>query len=160
MTHRAHPSHTPDDANVAAMVRDAEASCEARGLAFTPLRREVFELVCRHDNPVSAYELLDDLKEVRDGAAPVTVYRALEFLLSAGLVHRLAALNAYTACHGHEPGHGGLLLVCGNCSNVVELEDAELQRNIARSAADLRFETSPDPVEVRGICSACRHRAS
>jgi Fur family zinc uptake transcriptional regulator len=154
--HKASSTHEPTDANVAAMLRDAESVCETRGLTFTPLRREVFELVCRHDNPVGAYELLDELKEIRDGAAPVTVYRALEFLLSAGLVHRVAALNAYTACHGHEPGHGGLLLVCGNCSNVIELEDEELERDIARAAADLRFETAPYPVEVRGICSACR----
>ncbi len=149
-----------DPVDVAVMLRDAQRLCGERGLSFTPLRREVFELVCHHSNPVGAYELLDELKAIRNGAAPVTVYRALEFLLSAGLVHRLAALNAYTACHGHEPGHGGLLLVCGNCSNVIELEDEQLERSIARSAADLRFETAPDPVEVRGICSECRLGAS
>ena len=146
-------------ANTAKMLHDAEVLCAERGLAFTPLRREVFELVCHHNNPVGAYELLDELRAVRNSAAPVTVYRALEFLLAAGLVHRVAALNAYTACHGHEPGHGGLLLVCGNCSNVVELEDEQLERSIARAAADLRFETAPDPVEVRGICSECRRSA-
>jgi Fur family zinc uptake transcriptional regulator len=145
--------------DVAQMLRDAEALCVKRGLVFTPLRREVFALVCRHNNSVGAYELLDELRAVRDNAAPVTVYRALEFLLAAGLVHRVAALNAYTACHGHEPGHGGLLLVCGNCSNVVELESAQLERDIAQAAADLRFETATDPVEVRGICSECRHSA-
>ena len=150
----------PVAANVAEMLHDAETLCGDRGLSFTPLRREVFELVCRHSNPVGAYELLDELKAIRDSAAPVTVYRALEFLLAAGLVHRLAALNAYTACHGHEPGHGGLLLVCGNCSNVIELEDEQLERSIAQTAADLRFETAPDPVEVRGICSECRYRAA
>jgi len=153
-------TYEPDAANVAQMLRYAETLCGSRGLSFTPLRREVFELVCHHHNPVGAYELLDELKAIRDSAAPVTVYRALEFLLSAGLVHRLAALNAYTACHGHEAGHGGLLLVCGNCSNVIELEDEQLERSIARAAADLRFETAPDPVEVRGICSQCRHRAA
>jgi Fur family transcriptional regulator, zinc uptake regulator len=146
--------------NVERMLRDADVLCEARGLAFTPLRREVFELVCRHSNSVGAYELLDELRAVRDSAAPVTVYRALEFLLAAGLVHRVAALNAYTACHGHEPGHGGLLLVCGSCSNVVELESVEIESQIAHAAAAARFETAPDPVEVRGICSQCRAGAA
>jgi Fur family zinc uptake transcriptional regulator len=145
--------------SVAKMLRYAESLCAERGLAFTPLRREVFELVCHHNNSVGAYELLDELRAVRNSAAPVTVYRALEFLLAAGLVHRVAALNAYTACHGHEPGHGGLLLICGNCANVVELEDEQLERSIVRAAADLRFETAPDPVEVRGICSECRYNA-
>jgi Fur family zinc uptake transcriptional regulator len=146
----------PTSSDPAQLLADAERLCSARGLAFTPLRREVFELVCRHANPVGAYELLDELRAVRDSAAPVTVYRALDFLVSAGLVHRLAALNAYTACHGHEPGHGGFLLVCGSCSNVIELEDAELERSIARSASEARFQTAPEPVEVRGICRECR----
>ncbi|NJN51128.1 MAG: transcriptional repressor [Gammaproteobacteria bacterium] len=140
----------------ARLLADAQRLCQTRGLAFTPLRREVFELVCGHTNPVGAYELLDELRAVRDSAAPVTVYRALDFLVSAGLVHRVAALNAYTACQGHQPGHGGFLLVCGSCSNVIELEDAQLERSIAHSAAEARFETAPEPVEVRGICRACR----
>ncbi len=148
------------DHDPAQLLADAERLCVTRGLAFTPLRREVFVLVCGHRNPVGAYELLDELKTIREGAAPVTVYRALDFLVSAGLVHRVAALNAYTACHGHEPGHGGFLLVCGSCSNVIELEDEQLERSIARSASEARFETAPEPVEVRGICRACRSEAT
>lgn len=155
-----HSGESPDpDHDPAQLLADAERLCAARGLAFTPLRREVFVLVCGHRNLVGAYELLDELKTIREGAAPVTVYRALDFLVSAGLVHRVAALNAYTACHGHEPGHGGFLLVCGSCSNVIELEDEQLERSIARSAAEARFETAPEPVEVRGICRACRNDA-
>jgi len=150
-------TETTPAANVAEMLRYAERLCAERGLSFTPLRREIFELVCHHNHSVGAYELLDELRAVRTNAAPVTVYRALEFLLAAGLVHRVAALNAYTACHGHEAGHGGLLLVCGNCANVVELEDEQIERRIAEAARDLRFETAPDPVEVRGICNECRH---
>lgn len=135
---------------------EAERLCTQRGLSFTPLRREVYVLVCRRDGPVGAYELLDELRAARPGAAPVTVYRALDFLVSAGLVHRLAALNAFTACHGHAPGHGGLLLICGNCSNVIELDDEDAASAIARSAADAAFEMAHAPVEVRGLCHACR----
>ncbi len=137
----------------------AEQLCADRGLSFTPLRREVYALICAHGAPLGAYELLDQLKQSRDNAAPVTVYRALEFLVAAGLVHRVAALNAFTACHGHEPGHGGLLLVCKNCSNVFELEDRGIERSISRSAADLAFTTSTDPVEVKGLCQDCQSTA-
>ena len=141
------------------MLADAERVCQERGLSFTPLRREVFELVTRHANPVGAYELLDELKSRRDSAAPVTVYRALDFLISAGLVHRVAALNAFTACHGREPGHGGLLLICGNCSTVVELEDDRVARALAETTADARFDAAPEPIEVRGLCRECRRGA-
>jgi Fur family transcriptional regulator, zinc uptake regulator len=139
-----------------AKMRFAEQLCRDRGLSFTALRREVYALICEHASPLGAYELLDLLKRTRPNAAPVTVYRALEFLVAAGLVHKLAALNAFTACHGHAPGHGGLLLVCRRCSNVIELEDRRLERTISQTAADRRFATSSDPVEVRGLCEDCQ----
>jgi len=149
------------DPSVSRALRHAEAICAEKNLAFTPLRREVFELVCRHSNPVGAYELLDELKLTRKNAAPVTVYRALDFLMSAGLVHKVTALNAFTACDTHEPGHRGLLLVCGKCSNVIELEDPRLDQRISETAAGVHFETSSDLVEVRGLCEDCRsERAS
>jgi Fur family zinc uptake transcriptional regulator len=141
-------------------MRAAEALCADRGLSFTPLRREVFSLVCGQDHPVGAYELLDQLKQRRENAAPVTVYRALDFLVRAGLVHRVSALNAYTACHRCAPGHGGLLLVCGQCSHVIELEDQRLEQRISRTAADANFQTSSGPVEVRGVCEGCRSRSA
>ena len=140
---------------VAKTLRFAEALCEEKGLSFTPLRREIFALVLAHDAPVGAYELLDELKQDRPNAAPVTIYRALDFLVEAGLVHRLAALNAYTACDTQLPGHGGLMLICGSCSNVIEFEDAAVEASITKSAAGFNFETSNEPVEVRGLCEAC-----
>jgi Fur family transcriptional regulator, zinc uptake regulator len=141
------------------MLRFADQLCRDKGMAFTPLRREVYALICQQAAPLGAYELLDLLKQTRPNAAPVTVYRALDFLVAAGLVHRLAALNAFTACHGQEPGHGGLLLVCRRCSNVIELEDRRLEHSISQTAADLRFVASSDPVEVRGLCEGCQQPA-
>jgi Fur family zinc uptake transcriptional regulator len=140
---------------VAKTLRFAETLCEEKGLSFTPLRREIFALVLGHAAPVGAYELLDELKQKRPNAAPVTIYRGLDFLVDAGLVHRLAALNAYTACDTQLPGHGGLLLICGNCSNVIEFEDAQVEASITQSAAGFDFQTSREPVEVRGLCGSC-----
>lgn len=152
-----HPSmHEVSDPSIARALKHAEDVCAQRNLAFTPLRRQIFALVCHHTNPVGAYELLDELKVARGNAAPVTVYRALDFLIDAGLVHRVTALNAFTACHTGAPGHGGLLLVCGKCSNVIELEDLDVGERIVQSAAGVRFEASGDLVEVRGLCEECR----
>ena len=155
-------SSTPQigDPRIARALTHAESVCRQRKLAFTPLRRQVFELVCHHPNPVGAYELLGELKVARGNAAPVTVYRALDFLIDAGLVHRIAALNAFTACHTRSPGHGGLLLVCGKCSNVIELEDLDVGERIVQSAAGVHFAASSDLVEVRGLCEECRGEPS
>jgi Fur family transcriptional regulator, zinc uptake regulator len=138
------------------LLAHAESVCRERGVAFTPIRRDVFELLCGHDRPVGAYELLDELKMLRPRAAPVTVYRALDFLLEAGLAHRINALNAFTACRGSDQAHAGLMLICSKCSNVIELEDRRVERSIQRSAADRAFQTRDEPVEVVGTCSDCR----
>lgn len=84
------------------------------------------------------------------------MYRALDFLVGAGLAHKVNALNAFTACRGSDQAHRGLMLICGQCSQVIELEDPTVEQSIQRTAADLEFETSQLLVEVVGTCAACR----
>ena len=93
-------------------LRAAEKTCKERGLRLTPIRRRVLELVWASHEPVKAYDILDILRSERDSAAPPTVYRALEFLLGEGLVHKIESLNAYVGCG--EPGHAdaGQFLIC------------------------------------------------
>lgn len=145
---------TRDEA--AALVAHAESVCREQGVSFTPIRRDVFVLLSRHGRPVGAYELLDELKTLRPNAAPVTVYRALDFLVSVGLAHKVNALNAFTACRGSDLAHRGLMLICSKCSHVIELEDRKVENSIQRSAADLAFETGDWLVEVVGICADCQ----
>src|SRR3712207_7506725 len=99
-------------APVDAMLDRAEALCAGRGAQLTELRRQVLRLVLVAETPVGAYALLDRLKADRPGAAPPTVYRALDFLLEQGLIHRVERLNAFVGCveaggGGEEGGHGG-----------------------------------------------------
>lgn len=152
----AHPPEQATSTDVHALLRHAENVCGERGVAFTAIRRQVFELLCLHQRPVGAYELLDELKRIRPKAAPVTVYRALDFLLEAGLAHKVNALNAFTACRGSDLAHKGLMLICSQCFKLIELEDRKVESSIRRSAADLQFQTSDEPVEVVGTCSDCR----
>jgi len=134
----------------------AERVCLDRGLSFTTLRRDVYRLLCRHKRPVGAYELLEDLKQQRPRAAPITIYRALDFLVDAGLAHKISKLNAFTACRGSDRDHSGLILICSKCSNVIELEDRKVETSIQRSAADKKFDVGDDLVEVVGTCADCR----
>ncbi len=142
--------------DVTDLVAHAEDVCRRQGVAFTALRREVFGLLCRHGRPAGAYELLKELKARRPKAAPVTVYRALDFLVAAGLAHRINTLNAFTACRGSAESHRGLILICSECSQVIELEDRRVATSIQRSAADLAFQAGDQPVEVVGTCADCQ----
>ena len=86
-------SHSPQPDR---LLREVASACASRGLRFTPLRRRVLELIARAHRPVKAYDLLAELRDEREGAAPPTVYRALDFLIEHGFIHKLESINAYT----------------------------------------------------------------
>jgi len=127
------------------------------GLRLTALRRRVLELVWQSHKPLGAYDILAVLSD-QDGrrAAPPTVYRALDFLLENGLVHRIASLNAFIGCNHPEHAHQGQFLICRECHVALELEQPAISQAIVQSAADVGFKVEGQTVEVVGLCSACQ----
>ena len=132
----------------------AENLCAQRGVRFTPQRRRVLELVCRAQRPVGAYEILDQL---RDGAsaAPPTVYRALDFLLEQGLVHKLETLHAFIGCTHPEHPHASQFLICAECGRVNELESDRISGDLRSVAEAAGFRPKRPVVEVIGTCAHC-----
>lgn len=133
----------------------AEAVCQARGERFTPLRRQVLELVWGSHHPVKAYDLLEQIARGGRRAAPPTVYRALEFLRDAGLVHRLESLNAFIGCPRPDRRHSAQFLICTGCGAVAEMDDASLTAKIDANARRLGFEVRDEKIEVAGLCRDC-----
>jgi Fur family zinc uptake transcriptional regulator len=134
----------------------AEEACRAQGLRLTPIRRRVLELVWQNHQPVGAYDLLEQLS--RDGrrAMPPTVYRALDFLVEAGLVHRLATLNAFVGCSDPDHAHQGQFLICSDCHTVLELKSDTIGRSLTRAAAAKGFKVREQNVELAGLCPECQ----
>jgi Fur family zinc uptake transcriptional regulator len=147
------------DPKTEAALDAAANACAARGAQLTPLRRTVLGLVQQSPTPIGAYALLDQLKADRGGAAPPTVYRALDFLLAQRLVHRLEKLNAFIACHVHECGadheHPAQFLICGRCGSVTELEEFSITRAVEAAASRSGFHVTRATVEVEGTCARC-----
>ncbi len=139
-------------------VRAVAATCEARGLRLTPLRRAVLELVAASDKPVKAYDLLDRLKGEREGAAPPTVYRALDFLLGHRFIHKLESINAYVSCHHPAETHQVPFLICDVCSSAIEVCDAGVARLLSEQAREYGFQPSAQTLEVHGVCARCAGR--
>lgn len=135
--------------------------CSQHGATLTPLRREVLGLVLAADQPIGAYTLLDQLRRSRATAAPPTVYRALEFLLQRGFVHKVERLNAFVGCPsaadhvGHEHGHAVQFLICTRCGRVTETEDEGIASAIAHAAERAGFRHTRATVEIEGLCRAC-----
>jgi Fur family zinc uptake transcriptional regulator len=137
--------------------------CARRGAQLTPLRRAVLGLVIDSERPAGAYDLLSRLSTEADRAAPPTVYRALEFLMAQGLVHKIERLSAYVACvhhlrHDHDhPAHGQSVqfLICVQCGRATELEDTQIQSALAQAAAARGFQMASSTVEAAGVCANC-----
>lgn len=154
------PAFGCDGPDHAACIRSALAAaeelCRQEGLRLTPLRRQVLELVWRSHRPVGAYALLEQLRGRSGRVAPATVYRALDFLLEQGLVHRLASLNAFVGCVRPGTPHAGQFLICASCQGLTELDDPRLRGAIAESAEAAGFELHHPTIELHGLCPGCR----
>lgn len=141
--------------NAKQVVVEVERHCRARGLRLTPTRRRVLELILAADGPVKAYDLLDQLKRERPGAAPPTIYRALDFLLENHFIHRLETLNAFVSCIHPEHQHEGQFLICERCQSVTEVHDRGLTAALAETASRHDFSARHQVLEIYGYCKAC-----
>lgn len=129
--------------------------CRERGLRFTKQRRRVLELVWTSHKPVGAYDILDRLNRAGGKVAPPTVYRALDFLIEADLVHRLDSLNAFVGCPDPSNPHTRQFLICRECHSVAELDDSDVDDLVRQRAAKLGFEALEQTLEIEGICRNC-----
>ncbi|AXM97244.1 zinc uptake transcriptional repressor Zur [Pseudomonas plecoglossicida] len=155
-------AHRPHDHShcVHSALAEADALCARQGLRLTALRKRVLELVWQSHKPLGAYDILAVLSE-QDGrrAAPPTVYRALDFLLENGLVHRIASLNAFIGCSHPEHAHHGQFLICRVCHVAIELEQDSISDAIVASAKGVGFTVETQTVEIVGLCGNCRSAA-
>ena len=94
----------------------AEALCAQRGQRLTPIRRKVLAALLGTHKPLGAYDIIERLALKGPRPAPITAYRALEFLRENGLVHRIESRNAFVACvHNHAASALVVFLICERC---------------------------------------------
>jgi Fur family zinc uptake transcriptional regulator len=151
----------PDDHHdhkncVTQALRQADEICTTRGVRLTDMRRRVFALVWQSHNPVGAYEVLEGLAGGAKKVQPPTVYRALEFLLAQGLIHRIESLNAYIGCAVPGDAHAGQFLICRDCGRAAELVDHRIDAAIDLGAKAAGFNVEHPTVELEGVCADCR----
>lgn len=141
---------------VAEAMHRATALCTQQSLRFTPIRKKVLELIWAEHAPVSAYALLEGLRQTRNNAQAPTIYRALDFLLQHGLAHKIESLNAYVGCAQPEHRHPGQFLICLSCQQIVELNDIEISSVITKQAIHNHFMITEQTIELKGYCSICK----
>lgn len=141
---------------IEAKLKAAAGICARQGAQLTEIRRQVLGLILESRTPLTAYQLLDRLKETRKAAAPPTVYRALDFLMEQHLVHKVERLNAFVSCvqAGHE--HGAMqFLICRQCGTVAEIHDSGVVSALEHAAERVGFHSDNSTVEIDGRCALC-----
>ena len=107
--------------------------------------------------PLGAYEVIDELARTMQRPAPITVYRALDFLMENGLVHRIESRNAYLACaHDHDETAMVAFLICDLCGSVGEIPAAPVARSVNAAARASGFAPKMSVVEIAGTCAHCQ----
>jgi len=133
----------------------AERLCGEHGLRLTPQRRRVLEAVAASHAAIGAYEIIDAIAADGPRPAPISVYRALDFLVAQGLVHRVDSLSAFVLCASPGSKHRAQFLICQRCRDIAELRAEAVEAAIAGGAAAVGFQVSWAVVEVFGTCRAC-----
>jgi Fur family zinc uptake transcriptional regulator len=146
-------SHDPAPLDWQAQVRQA---CARRGLALTPARAGVAAIIGESPAPLGAYAIIETLSK-REGKpiAPPTVYRALDFLIEHGFLHRIESRNVFAPCAHFDHAHQGVMLSCEKCGRSFEIEDADVGAAIDQAAQTAGFVAHRRMIEVAGLCREC-----
>lgn len=148
--------HCIDDA-----MTSAHRICRDKKLRLTPIREQVLRLIWQSHRPLGAYDLLDLLSSASDKRiAPPTVYRALDFLLDIGLIHRINSLNAYVGCPAPSTSHPSYFFICTLCHTALECASEVLHQQIRHEGNAMGFAIQQQWLEVLGICDTCQTNTS
>ena len=144
-------------------VQKAGEAFEAHNLRFTKLRQQVFEEIAATHSSVGAYDILERLAEKGTRLAPISVYRAIDALIEAGVIHRLESKNAYFACrrldHDFVKSGRPLVLACESCGAVAEVDSEGVFETIDKIAGKAGFKPRVRFVELSGLCPRCAAKA-
>lgn len=158
MTEASYPDH--DHAGcIAGALAHLERHCARRGLQLTPVRRRVMEILLEEHRALGAYDVLERLRAEGLGSQPPIAYRALDFLMRGGFVHRIETLNAFVACTHGETGHVPAFLICRNCRRVIETPAQIAGGTLEQAAAGAGFAIETAVREAEGLCAECRAAA-
>src|SRR3984885_3051230 len=138
-------------------LRHAERVCAKRSQKLTPIRRQVLEALLSSHRPLGAYEVIEALAKTRQRPAPITVSRALDFLMENGLVHRIESRNSFLACaHDHDETSMVAFLICDHCGSVGEIPAAPVAQSLTAAARASGFLPKLSVVEIAGTCAHCQ----
>lgn len=145
------------DLNSSALIDSARTVLTSDGEQWTEMRSNVFEILARAGQPMSAYEVAERLSGVMGRRiAPNSVYRILDLFVARNLALRVESQNAFLA--NDHPGcvHDCIFLICDTCGLTTHMDDDQTAKAVRRAASKGGFQAARPIIEVRGKCADCK----
>lgn len=142
------------------VMKTADKLVQDTGLSLTPVRRRTLEILLEEHRAIGAYEVLERLASDGFGKQPPVAYRALEFLVTNGLAHRIRRLNGFTACMAPGQDHDPVFFICSTCNAVAEAPGAGVGHALNKAADNIGFKIDRSNVETVGTCPSCQKAAN
>lgn len=138
-------------------MQQARERCARSNARLTPIRESVLTMIWDSHKPMGAYQIVEQLPLVigKNIQAP-SVYRAIDFLLELGLIHRITSLNAYIGCPFPGSEHSDLFMICRSCGAAAEVGDEGINAMIAETIRKTGFRRESQAIELMGLCPACQ----
>lgn len=139
--------------------QQARQRCAAANVQLTDKRIKLLEVLLAADRPLSAYELAAAYAQQHStDLKPMSVYRMLDALVAAHLIHRLASTNTFMICNADDHGadDGVQFLICDSCSQVIETPlGKSMSSTMDSNAKKAGFAILHHQVELHGVCQRC-----
>jgi len=142
-----------------ASISRVDEICRSNNLGFTDIRRQVYEIIIKNNKPIKAYEILDEIRNITNKPShPPTVYRAIDFLIENGIVHKLNSINSFVGCFHPKTHEECYFLICKKCNLYQECCDDSLKDRISKTAVHNKFVISNTTLEIEGHCLDCSQK--
>ena len=136
-------------------MKNIEEYCKAKNLKLTPVRQKVFELLLKEKSGLGAYRILDLLRVAGFNSQPPVAYRALDFLVEHGFVHKIESQNSFVACSDPGEHHSPIFMICKKCDSVSEATVSVPASDLSEALMATGFQVEQTIIEAEGVCSTC-----
>lgn len=140
---------------ISTTINQVEKICAENGLRFTKIRKAVLEIIWESHRPIKAYDILTKISNINYSEKPPTVYRALDFLMENGFVHKINSLNSYVGCSHPNEHSDCYFIICSICNEVQECCDSTITKTIKKILNKNTFKHDYIALEVNGQCNYC-----
>ena len=124
-------------------------------ITITPLRHDLLQILCANSKPLSAYQLLEQLKTIRPNATPMTVYRTLKVFEQAHILHKIDKNNTFFLCCHPSSEQDCQIFSCIQCGSHQEVRNQQITQLIKKEMKKIGFHSLNEALQIPALCPKC-----